>query len=164
MPTITRRHASSPRGCRKTDPELGAPARFTDAQALVAYVGFYPVITGERPARRDAPLVGGGLAPRPLGPRPPECRVAHDLPAGREHRAIGQAGAHRGGRQAPSHPLRHDQASSTLQPLTSPFQHLSGSVGTPMKSAVGECLLDDVMVAKMLSERVRDLGQGEVAT
>jgi transposase len=45
VPTITRRHASSPRGCRKTDPELGAPARFTDAQALVAYVGFYPVIT-----------------------------------------------------------------------------------------------------------------------
>jgi len=31
-----------------------------------------------------------------------------------------------------------------------------------MKSAVGECLLDDLMVAKMLSEGVRDLGYGEV--
>ena len=33
-----------------------------------------------------------------------------------------------------------------------------------MKSAVGKCLLDDVMVAKMLSERVSDLGYGEVTT
>ena len=33
-----------------------------------------------------------------------------------------------------------------------------------MKSAIGECLLDDVMVAKMLSERVRDPGYGEVTT
>ena len=42
----------------------------------------------ERPARRDAPLVASGLGHRPPGPlsrcrqcRPPECRVAHDLPA-----------------------------------------------------------------------------------
>ena len=68
MPTITRRHASSPRRCRKTDPELGAPARFTDAQALVAYVGFYPVITesGQRVGTPRLPAVGSRLARQAL--------------------------------------------------------------------------------------------------
>ena len=33
-----------------------------------------------------------------------------------------------------------------------------------MKSAVGECLLDDVVVAKMLSERVGDLRYGKLTT
>jgi hypothetical protein len=56
------------------------------------------------------------------------------------------------------------ERASSRRSLVSPFQHLSGSVGTPMKSAVGECLLDDVMVAEMLSERARDLGYGEVTT
>ena len=53
---------------------------------------------------------------------------------------------------------------SSRRSLASPFQHLSGSVGTPMKSAVGECLLDDVVVAKMLSERVGDLRYGKLTT
>ena len=56
------------------------------------------------------------------------------------------------------------ELASSRRSLASPFQHLRGSVSTPMKSAVGECLLDDVMLTKMRSERVRDLGYSEVTT
>lgn len=48
--------------------ELGALARFTDARALVAYVGFYPVITesGERVATPRLSAVGSRIARRAL--------------------------------------------------------------------------------------------------
>lgn len=48
--------------------ELGAPARFTDAQALVAYVGFYPVITesGQRVGTPRLSPVGSRIARRAL--------------------------------------------------------------------------------------------------
>lgn len=44
--------------------ELGALVRFTDARALVAYVGFYPVITesGERVARPHLAVIGSRIA------------------------------------------------------------------------------------------------------
>ena len=48
--------------------ELGAPARFTDAPALVAYVGFYPVITqsGQRVGTPRLSAVGSRIARRAL--------------------------------------------------------------------------------------------------
>lgn len=48
--------------------ELGALARFTDARALVAYVGFYPVIreSGERAARPRLSVIGSRIARRAL--------------------------------------------------------------------------------------------------
>jgi transposase len=48
--------------------ELGAPTRFTDAQALVAYVGFYPVITesGQRVGTPRLSAVGSRLARQAL--------------------------------------------------------------------------------------------------
>jgi transposase len=48
--------------------ELGALVRFTDARALVAYVGFYPVITesGERVATPRLSAVGSRIARRAL--------------------------------------------------------------------------------------------------
>jgi transposase len=48
--------------------ELGALVRFTDARALVAYVGFYPVITesGERSATPRLAAVGSRIARRAL--------------------------------------------------------------------------------------------------
>lgn len=48
--------------------ELGAPARFTDAHALVAYVGFYPVITesGQHVGRPRLSAVGSRIARRTL--------------------------------------------------------------------------------------------------
>jgi transposase len=48
--------------------ELGAPMRFTDAPALVAYVGFYPVITesGQRVGTPRLSAVGSRIARRAL--------------------------------------------------------------------------------------------------
>ena len=48
--------------------ELGAPMRFTDAPALVAYVGFYPVITesGQHVGRPRLSPVGSRIARRTL--------------------------------------------------------------------------------------------------
>jgi transposase len=48
--------------------ELGAPTRFTDAPALVAYVGFYPVITesGQHVGRPRLSAVGSRIARRTL--------------------------------------------------------------------------------------------------
>ena len=48
--------------------ELGAPTRFTDAPALVAYVGFYPVITesGQHVGRPRLSAVGSRIARRAL--------------------------------------------------------------------------------------------------
>jgi transposase len=48
--------------------ELGVPMRFTDAQALVAYVGFYPVITesGQRVGTPRLSPVGSRIARRTL--------------------------------------------------------------------------------------------------
>jgi transposase len=48
--------------------ELGAPTRFTDAPALVACVGFYPVITesGQHVGRPRLSAVGSRIARRAL--------------------------------------------------------------------------------------------------
>jgi transposase len=48
--------------------ELGAPTRFTDAPALVAYVGFYPVISesGQHVGRPRLSAVGSRIARRAL--------------------------------------------------------------------------------------------------
>src|SRR5262249_61773151 len=48
--------------------ELGALTRFTDARALVAYVGFYPVISesGDRAAPPRLSRVGSRIARRSL--------------------------------------------------------------------------------------------------
>ena len=48
--------------------ELGTPTRFTDAPALVAYVGFYPVITesGQHVGRPRLSAVGSRIARRAL--------------------------------------------------------------------------------------------------
>ena len=103
-PTITRRHASSPRDVERQILGSGTLQRYAGARRL------YRLLLGdhrERSARRRPACrpVGSRLArPGPLSRRrlqcrPPECRDAHDLPA--EARAIAQ-GTHRGGRQAPS--------------------------------------------------------------
>src|SRR6185436_428719 len=107
--------------------ELGALTRFTDARALVAYVGFYPVIheSGDHaaPPRLSpvGPSPGAPFAlPRRRQCRPPECRVAHHLSPQEGSGQNGQASAGRGRGQAASCALRHAQTPATLQPFTSP--------------------------------------------
>ncbi len=95
--------------------ELGAFTRFIDARALVAYVGFYPVIhqSGDRVATPFA-------LPRRRQCRAPQWRVAHHLSPQEGPGQNGQASPGRGCRQAPSCGVRHAQTPAALQPLTSP--------------------------------------------